>query len=59
MRRAAAWLKEQGAIVLDAIEDPDQGHGALLLNANNARRVLNRLLLWSDAKALHHGLWER
>lgn len=41
MRRAAAWLKKQGAIVLDAIEDPDQGHGALVLNAKNARRVLD------------------
>lgn len=41
MRRAAAWLKEQGAIVLDAIEDPDQGHGALVLNAKNAQRVLD------------------
>lgn len=41
MRRAAAWLREQGAIVLDAIEDPDQGHGALVLNAKNARRALD------------------
>ncbi|MBI3986838.1 MAG: hypothetical protein HY343_07965 [Lentisphaerae bacterium] len=41
MRRAAAWLKEQGAIVLDAIEDPDQGHGALVLNAKNAQRVMD------------------
>lgn len=44
MRRTAAWLKEQGAIVLDAIEDPDQGHGALVLNAKNARRVLDLFL---------------
>jgi len=41
MRRAATWLKEQGAIVLDAIEDPDQGHGALMINAKNARRTLD------------------
>jgi len=41
MRRAAAWLKEQGAIVLEAIEDPDQGHGALVRNPENARRVLD------------------
>lgn len=41
MRRAAAWLKEQGAIVLDVIEDPAQGHGALVLNAKNSRRVLD------------------
>jgi hypothetical protein len=44
MRRAGAWLKEQGAIVLEAIEDPDQGHGALMLNAENARRVLDLLV---------------
>lgn len=41
MRRTAAWLKEQGAIVLDSIEDPDQGHGALMLNARNTRHVLD------------------
>jgi hypothetical protein len=41
MRRAAAWLKKQGALIVEAIEDPDQGHGALMLNAKNARRVLD------------------
>ena len=41
MRRTAAWLKEQGAIVIDTIEDLDQGHGALVLNAKNAQRVLD------------------
>lgn len=41
MRRTAAWLKEQGSVVLEAIEDPDQGHGALMLNAKNTRRVLD------------------
>jgi hypothetical protein len=41
MRRAAAWLKEQGAIVIEAVEDPDQGHGALVRNPENARRVLD------------------
>lgn len=45
MRRTAAWLKEQGAIVLAAIEDPEQGHGALVRNAENARRVLDLFLL--------------
>ncbi|HOP86998.1 MAG TPA: hypothetical protein PKZ54_11105 [Syntrophorhabdaceae bacterium] len=41
MRRTAAWLKEQGAIVLEAIEDPEEGHGALVRNPENARRVLD------------------
>lgn len=40
MRRAAAWLREQGAIVVDTIEDNDEGHGALVRNAKNAQRVL-------------------
>jgi len=44
MRRTAAWLKEQGAIVLDAIEDPEEGHGALVRNPKNAQRVLNLFL---------------
>jgi hypothetical protein len=47
MRQAAAWLKEQGAIVADAIEDPAQGHGALMLNAKNASRMLD--LFFKDA----------
>ena len=38
------YQKAQGAIVLDAIEDLDQGHGALVLNAKNARRVLDLFL---------------
>lgn len=41
MRRTAAWLKEQGALVLDTIEDADEGHGALVLNAKNAQHVLD------------------
>lgn len=41
MRRTAQWLKEQGAILLDAIEDPQSGHGALQLNPRNAERLLN------------------
>ena len=40
MRRTGQWLKEQGAIVLDAIEDPQSGHGALQLNPRNAERLL-------------------
>lgn len=44
MKRAAAWLKEQGATVLDSIEDPDEGHGALQRNPKNARRVLDLFL---------------
>jgi hypothetical protein len=42
MRRTGQWLKEQGAIVLDAIEDPQSGHGALQLNPRNAERLLER-----------------
>ena len=44
MKRAAAWLKEQGAIVELSIEDPDEGHGALQRNPQNARRVLDLFL---------------
>lgn len=44
MKRAAAWLKEQGAIVLESIEDPDSGHGAFVLNPKNAKRVLDLFL---------------
>ncbi len=39
MKRAAAWLQAQSATVLDRIEDPDEGHGALQLNPQHARRV--------------------
>lgn len=45
MRRTATWLKEQGAIVLDVIEDPDHGHGALMHNAQSVGRVLDLFLL--------------
>lgn len=41
MRRTAAWLKEQGATLVEAIEDPEQGHGALQRNPGNARRLLD------------------
>lgn len=40
MRRSGQWLKEQGAILLDAIEDPQSGHGALQLNPRNSARLL-------------------
>ncbi len=41
MRRTAAWLEEQGATVIERIEDPTEGHGALQRNVANARRVLD------------------
>ena len=44
MRRTAAWLAEQGATVVERIEDPAEGHGALRLNAANARHVLDMFL---------------
>ncbi len=44
MRRTAAWLKEQGAIVELNIEDPDLGHGALVLNPKNTQRLLDLFL---------------
>jgi hypothetical protein len=37
-------MQEQGATVLDRIEDPDEGHGALKLNPQNVRRVLDLFL---------------
>lgn len=44
MKRTAEWLKEQGATVIEMIEDPNEGHGALQRNANNTRRVLDLFL---------------
>lgn len=44
MRSTAQWLKEQGATVVETIEDPDEGHGALQRNPKNARRVLDLFL---------------
>lgn len=44
MRRTAAWLEEQGATVIERIEDPVEGHGALQRNAANARQVLDVFL---------------
>lgn len=44
MRSTAAWLKEQGAIVEFTIEDPNSGHGALMLDPKNVQRVLDLFL---------------
>jgi hypothetical protein len=44
MRRTARWLKEQGAVVVESIEDPKFGHGALHLNFKNTSRVLDLFL---------------
>lgn len=44
MKRAAEWLKEQGASVIETIEDPNEGHGALMRNPKNIRRVLDLFL---------------
>jgi len=44
MKRTAAWLREQRATVIESIEDPNEGHGALQRNANNARHVLDLFL---------------
>lgn len=41
MRRTAAWLEEQGATVIERIEDPKEGHGALQRNPANVRRALD------------------
>lgn len=41
MRRTSAWLEAQGATVIERIEDPHEGHGALQRNAANARRALD------------------
>lgn len=44
MRRTVDWLKQQGATVLESIEDPDEGHGALQRNPKNIQRVLDLFL---------------
>lgn len=41
MRATAEWLASQGASVVQMIEDPSYGHGALVLNETNARMVLD------------------
>jgi len=44
MKRTTAWLREQGATVIETIEDPAEGHGALQRNPKNVRRVLDLFL---------------
>lgn len=41
MRRTAAWLEEQGATVIERIEDPTEGHGAFQRNPANTRRAID------------------
>lgn len=41
MRRTSVWLEEQGATVIERIEDPTGGHGALQRNTANVRRALD------------------
>lgn len=41
MRLTASWLKNQGAVVIESIEDRNEGHGALQRNSENVRRVLD------------------
>lgn len=41
MRRTAEWLHDQGAEIVDRIEDANAGHGALVTQAGNAKRVLD------------------
>jgi pimeloyl-ACP methyl ester carboxylesterase len=42
MRKTASWLKDQGAVVIESIEDQTSGHGALLRNEKNAYHVLEK-----------------
>lgn len=49
MRRTAAWLKEQGATVVESIEDQTAGHGALVVNPRNAKRALDLFFKSSPA----------
>lgn len=44
MRKTAAWLRAQGATIEFSLEDPAHGHGALVLNPNNANRVIDFFL---------------
>lgn len=41
MRRTAEWLRQQGAQVVLAIEDPNGPHGALQADPRNAARLLD------------------
>ena len=42
MQKTARWLKDQGAVVIESIEDQTSGHGALLRNEKNAFHVLDK-----------------
>lgn len=44
MRKAGEWLKSRQANIVMTIEDPNSGHGALMLNPNNIIRVLDFFL---------------
>ena len=44
MKQTATWLQEQGATVVESIEDPHQGHGALQTNQKNAEHVIDLFL---------------
>ena len=44
MRHTGDWLKNQGAVLILAIEDWESGHGALQRNPRNAARVLDLLM---------------
>lgn len=44
MQKTAAWLKSQGAIIVENIEDPTEGHGALQRNSKNALHVIDLFL---------------
>lgn len=44
MKRTADWLREQGANVVFSIEDETSGHGALMLNPANTKRVLDEFM---------------
>ena len=54
MKQATAWLQEQWAIVIETIKDPDKGHGGLMLNAINARHVLDSSLNRFHIKSLNN-----
>jgi hypothetical protein len=44
MRRTAEWLRGQAAVVVESIEDPNAGHGALHVYPKNTQRVLDLFL---------------
>lgn len=44
MRHTAEWLRGQGAVVVESIEDQNAGHGALHTNPKNTRRALDLFL---------------